>query len=328
MDTLESAQEAVMVAIAQLDLTGSPRLGGVDGGHVAVLSELEPRLLPPVLVHRATFRVIDGVHRVHAAIGRGESFVRAVFADGDQDEAFIQAVRLNVAHGLPLSLEERRAAGRRILGIRPQWSDRMIAGIAGLSPNTVGRLRRLQDGPSEVNRPRVGRDGRVYRAAGGTVRAEASSILADNPTITVRELARSLGVSVGLAHSVRRAFVEGRQSVAAVASAVAAKPLRAGERAPARRAGSSVRRRRPAAGTQAELVRALAADPSLRGSERGRALLRMLLLHMVDPTSWAELAAAVPEHRMDAVAALAESLSQSWRQFAGELRDREPPAAQ
>jgi hypothetical protein len=41
-------------------------------------------------------------------------------------------MKLNAAHGLPLSLADRKAAARRILGSYSDWSDRSIAAIAGI----------------------------------------------------------------------------------------------------------------------------------------------------------------------------------------------------
>ena len=66
---------------------------------------------------------------------------RTVWFDGSPDENYIEFVRHNVRHGLPLTLAERRLAARRILCNRPDRSDRGIAKVCGLSPRTVGRLR-------------------------------------------------------------------------------------------------------------------------------------------------------------------------------------------
>jgi len=70
------------------------------------------------------------------------------------------------------------------------------------------------------------------------------------------------------------------------------------------------------------VVKALAADPTIRHSERGRELLRLLTLHAIAPDDWAALVAAVPAHRRAMIVKLAESLSLTWQQFADELRRR------
>jgi len=86
--------------------------------------------------------IIDGVHRVQAAILRGQKEIDAEFVDGSSEDAFVLAVRVNVDHGLPLSLADRKAAAERILDTHPDWSDRAIAAAVGLSHKTVGAIRR------------------------------------------------------------------------------------------------------------------------------------------------------------------------------------------
>ena len=87
-------------------------------------------------------QVIDGMHRVRAAILSGAGYIEALLFEGAEDEAFLLAVQLNVAHGLPLSRADRVAAAVRIIHSSPQWSDRAIARAAGLSDKTVASIRR------------------------------------------------------------------------------------------------------------------------------------------------------------------------------------------
>jgi hypothetical protein len=58
-------------------------------------------------------RVLDGMHRVRAAILRGDAVIAAVFFDGDADAGFVEAVRANISHGLPLTVADRKAAVAR-----------------------------------------------------------------------------------------------------------------------------------------------------------------------------------------------------------------------
>jgi ParB-like chromosome segregation protein Spo0J len=132
--------DTVRVAIAALRPADSPRLGGEDLDHIRVLAE-SGDALPPILVHRPTMCVIDGMHRLRAARLRGESDIDVTYYDGDATEAFIEAVRANTTHGLPLTLADRRAAALRILMARPEMSDRSVARLTGLSPKTVGAAR-------------------------------------------------------------------------------------------------------------------------------------------------------------------------------------------
>ena len=59
----------------------SPRVEGVDHDHVARLAEQVDEL-PPILVHRSTMRVIDGMHRLNAAQMNGRSTIEVIYFDG------------------------------------------------------------------------------------------------------------------------------------------------------------------------------------------------------------------------------------------------------
>ena len=52
----------------------------------------------------------------------GQHEVAAVVFEGNSGEAFAEAVRCNVTHGLPLTLDERRTAALRLLRDLPDWS--------------------------------------------------------------------------------------------------------------------------------------------------------------------------------------------------------------
>ncbi|GAA1939723.1 ParB/RepB/Spo0J family partition protein [Kitasatospora viridis] len=296
------------VPVSLLDLTGSPRLNGIDHRHVELLREADPHALPPVLVHRPTMRVVDGVHRVHAALLRGDPMIDAIFVEGDDDELFVRSVRENIGHGLPLSLADRQAAALRMLAVRPDWSDRMIARNVGLSPRTVGALRRRHDDAPAAPGHRVGLDGRVYRLDTGHAREAVRQALARNPSASVREIARSAGISVGHAHTLRRELLGGGDTGTPVAA-----PPRSAAAPLARPVGQGI----PVA-----LVRTLAADPSIKLTDRGRDLLRLLATQALGPGDWSDLLAAVPSHRAEAVITLADGLATAWRQFADELRER------
>src|SRR5947208_3251503 len=77
--------------IAELTGAFSPRITGENTEHASRLAELD-KPLPPIVVHRSTMRVVDGMHRVRAAVLRGDEFIDAVFFDGSADDAFVLAV--------------------------------------------------------------------------------------------------------------------------------------------------------------------------------------------------------------------------------------------
>lgn len=144
------------VPIELLSLGGSPRIEvGTSTDHVRLLAETESPL-PAIIVHRTTMRVIDGVHRLQAARTQGWPTIAVKYFDGTDDEAFALAVQANVSHGLPLSLVERKAAARKLVASHPQWSDRLIASVIGLSHKTVGVERRRSGGESTRLNSRVG----------------------------------------------------------------------------------------------------------------------------------------------------------------------------
>src|SRR3981081_155007 len=95
--------------------------------------------LPPIMVHRPTMRVIDGVHRVRAALLNGITEIEGRLLDWDENAAFILAVTANIAHGLPLNPADRAAAAARIIACQPLWSDRAVA--AGGRRSTKNRAR-------------------------------------------------------------------------------------------------------------------------------------------------------------------------------------------
>lgn len=157
----------------------SPRSAGSSSTHARLLAETDADL-PPILVHRQTMRVIDGMHRLEAARLRATPTIKAQFFDGDVEEAFVLAVETNVRHGLPLSLADRKAAALRILKAHPQWSDRAVAHKAGLTHKTVGTLRRQSTGEIPQLETRIGLDGRprpirsAERCTGGAAVARAT----------------------------------------------------------------------------------------------------------------------------------------------------------
>jgi ParB-like chromosome segregation protein Spo0J len=272
-----------------------------------VLAELDVNL-PPVLVHRPTMRVIDGMHRVRAAVLRGRDTIEVRFFDGTEDAAFILAVEANIAHGLPLSRADRTAAAVRIIVSRPHWSDRAIAASTGLSAKTVAAIRRRWAGSLPQPAARVGRDGRIRPVDIGGRRQRAAELINHHPEAPLRRIAQESGISVATARDVRDRISRG----------VGAVPQRR------RTAG----RPETTAGTHAaprnlrQRLRSLTQDPSLRYTEHGRSLLRWFDARLVDPGEWTGFVGTIPPHSAYLVAELARGCAAAWREFADELRAR------
>jgi ParB-like chromosome segregation protein Spo0J len=302
-----------LVAVSRLSPADSPRSGELDMVYVRRLMAV--RDLPPLLVCRRTMRVVDGMHRLTAAQLAGRGTVEVRWFDGDEEAAFVRAVQENLHRGLRLSAEERVTAARRIMASYPDWSNRAIAQASGLSAKTVAALRRRasEDGPQLHTR--VGRDGRVRPVDPAAGRARAAAYLADHPDASLRGIAAAAGVSLGTARDVRTRMRAGEDPVARRGSGGAAT---AGTPAMARRpwtVPARARRRAPAG----DPLAALARDPSLRFSEPGRQLLRLLDNRVLAGTHAASLRAAVPEHSRPALAAAVHQHIELWQAFVSVL---------
>jgi ParB-like chromosome segregation protein Spo0J len=221
---LPNADE-VDVALRDLRSAPSLRANGLDPAHVAVLAEMPDRW-PPIVVRRADMSVVDGQHRVAAARKLRLTHVRAVLFDGSSDDAYVEFVRCNVGHGLPLSLDERRAAVHRILRTHAGRSDRAIAALCGVSPKTVARVRdelgacgALTDGGT-----RVGRDGRARPIDAAAVRERIAEELQLHPDASLRFIAKKVGASPETVRSVRNRLGLVNEHVASSSPAVVIDP--------------------------------------------------------------------------------------------------------
>jgi hypothetical protein len=303
-------REIVKVPLLSLLPGESPRLEGEDQAHIARLAEAEAPL-PPVLVDRRSMRVIDGMHRLMAAVLKKQETIDVEFFDGSFADAFLLAVEANVTHGMPLSQADRQAAAARIIASHPQMSDRAVAETAGLAASTVAAIRRRStDAVPQLN-ARVGRDGRVRPLDGAQGRRRAAELLAGHPNASLREVARGVGVSPATARDVRRRLERGEEP---------APPRSAGHGAAPGQPASA--RWRPPPPPPAFLLEKLLRDPSLRHNEQGRRLLRWLQNNAIGAQDWSGVLAAVPSHCADLVVLLARQYAQMWRDFAEELDER------
>ncbi len=279
--------------------------------HIRALVASESEL-PPILVHRATMRVIDGMHRLRAARLRGADTIRVRFFDGDDAAAFVMAVQANIAHGLPLSLADREEAAVRIIASHPAWSDRAIAATTGLAANTVRALR-CSTAQIERSNTRIGRDGRVRPLDASEGRRLAGEIVASRPDATVRDIAAAAGISVGTASDVCRRI---RAGLDPVLHRQRSSPA---ETPPVRPAPYPVRRQ-PDGSCWPDIRENMSRDPSIRLAVTGRQLLRWLDSHAVDPVEWDEHVGALPAHWAETIADQMLAWADSWRELADRLR--------
>ena len=323
--------DVVEVGICSLAPQNAARLNGVDRDYVGALVCLSGDGAPPIVVHRGSMRVVDGMHRLYAAIDRGDSTIRVQYFEGSEDDAFVVAVRLNTGWGLPLTRAERHAAAARIVRTHPMVSDRGISVICGVAPRTVAGIRRCQGGPAGEARSRFGRDGRVRPLRVSEAGERARQIFAERADATVREVASLAGVSVGTAHKIRRevrgdadevrARAADRLDSAAPSSGPAAARTAAVPQStqPARAAST------PAAptpnGPGAGAMTALRNDPAVRSSAGGRLLLRLLGAGLHIDAEWQNLLGVLPPHCRPLVATAARSCALAWTRFASRLEE-------
>jgi hypothetical protein len=323
-------EEIVRVPVRVLRPGDSPRLGGENAEHVRILVDTEMPL-PPILVHRETMRVVDGAHRLRAALLKNEDTIEVRFFDGDRAEAFLAAVRANVSHGLPLTMAEREAAVARIIASHPHHSDRMIASLAGVSAKTVGAIRRragVDNGVGNtVETTRIGRDGRVRPLNTAEARRVAGDVIADRPNLPLREVAKMAGISLATVHDVRERMRRGEEPVPPRQQISRKNPPLPSPQT-TRHSECSKDRHEPqrpgpvAAGDAATRLHNLSKDPSLRFTESGRALLRWLHARACGTQGWADVSAALPPHCAYLVAELAQHCADEWAALATQLKQQ------
>lgn len=311
--------------VIQIDLlrpADTPRLEGEDEDHAQRLAESEIRW-PPILVHKATMRVIDGMHRLRAAKIKGQDAIEVEFFDGSEEAAFVEAVRANTVHGLPLSMKDRHSAALRIMFAQQDISDRAAAECTGLSAKTISRLRESLNRDSLLQQEiRVGKDGRRRPLSAAEGRQRAADVLASEPTMSLRQVAKIAGVSLGTAHDVKDRMRRGESPVASRgnrrrrtsgARAQVPTPVRRPTVAALRTESKSIQAR----------LESLGNDPSLKFSESGRKLLRWLYLQQELNMSQARLIDDIPTHLVAIVAEVTIQCADMLQDFAGKLQERE-----
>jgi len=297
-----------MVPVGELLPGDSPRTRGEDAEHVRILAELQDTF-PPIVVHRTTMRVIDGMHRLRAAIARGQQAIAVEYFDGSAAEAFLHAVRENVSHGLPLSRSDREAAAKRIIRMHAGLSDRAIADVVGLSPPTVGVIRRRTTDGNPPSKSRVGRDGRVRPLSAVNGRLRVSEIISARPDASLREIARDANVSISTAQDVRRRVHRGEDPVP-------------GGSAPVETQAPKSRPKELEPVDSATLaLETLRKDPSLRFTDAGRTLLQWMGAHAIRDQH-ERVVNVVPEHCTETMLVLARRCAEAWTRLGNDLENR------
>jgi hypothetical protein len=306
------AAETHWMPVSSLLPADSPRQAGEDIQHTRMLARIDERL-PPIIVHRSTMRVIDGMHRLGAALLRGDEMIEVRLFEGSEKDAFLLAVHSNIEHGLPLSPADRISAAERIVTSHPTWSDRAIALAAGISARAVGNIRgRLQVGrDADIVRMRIGRDGRVRPLDNSEGRLKASAIIEERPRASLREIAREAGISASTVRDVRHRVERGEDPV----------PQKWRRRDSAE-PGEATVNRLPEGPGLASMLQGLQTDPSLRFTESGRGLLRWVLARAIRSDERVGVVDKVPPHCSYIMVNVARACADEWLKLANALEQR------
>ncbi|MFJ8162368.1 hypothetical protein ACIRBY_15745 [Streptomyces sp. NPDC096136] len=317
LDRLSPTSTVEPVPLRDLHTAHAPRNAEEDEQYARTLAASQEDLAP-VLVHRSTMLVIDGVCRARAAALRGRTHIRARLFDGTEEDGDMLSVLVDVAHGMVPPVAERTAAARHVLRVQPEWSDRALAALTGLPGKRVAALRRESGSATPPHERRLGLDGRARPLDSAARRQLADGLLNDDPHASLRQVARAAGLSPATVADVRERRRRGEDPVPR--RGTGARPGRAGLVPTPRTGGTAL----PATAVTAlrPALASLTQDPSLRLTESGRALLRALDVSCVLADGIEGIAAHVPPHRLDTVARLAESHARLWEALASHLGQR------
>jgi ParB-like chromosome segregation protein Spo0J len=326
------------------------RQAGSDATHIRLLADAAGSVqLPPILVQRSGWRIIDGMHRVAAAKLRNEQVIRALVLDCTDSEALVLAIKSNVLHGLPLSKADRISGAKRVLAEHRDLSDRAVAEIAGLSAKTIASLRNRSTADSQFQGKRLGRDGRRRPLSAADGRRRAAEYIGSHPEAPLREVAREADVSLGTVHDVRARIRRGSDPVVNGHSPAGdAQPGQAADAVPglAPVLGSlpptslpptapppillppiplhaRAERNHPQHLAWPAISAKLSGDPALKYTDGGKAFLRWMATHSAQADDWREFIDAVPAYWARDVSRVADIVSAEWGEFAERLRNRQ-----
>jgi ParB-like chromosome segregation protein Spo0J len=190
-------------------LQPGPTIRPLDEAHVLVLRGVLDRL-PPIAVTEDDLMLIDGAHRVEAAVRARLTHLPAEHLALAPGEVLAERVRRNASHGLPLRLEERKRAALLLIAEDPTRSNAAVGRTAGLSTSTVRRLRGCP-GRSENDLDTVtGVDGNNYPRNPDDRRRAALDLLRREPGLSDRAIARQVRLSPTTVGALRRTVESSR----------------------------------------------------------------------------------------------------------------------
>jgi hypothetical protein len=165
--------EPVPVPLARLRANEDyqPRVDGIDERHVRLLMATDPTTWPPLGVTPndiGGFDVFDGFTRYEVGRRKGLAELLCVVVPG---AGYPEAFAANLAHGLPLSLEDRKAYARWVREEEPGLSLREIGRRCGLHHETVRKALEGGEEPATGGQNRQASPDPIPRLVGQVVRA-------------------------------------------------------------------------------------------------------------------------------------------------------------
>lgn len=302
---------------------------GTNPTHVKLLADAASSgELPPILVQKDSYRIVDGMHRIEAARLRGERSIRARFIDCSDQDAFVLAVKSNTLHGLPLSRSDRIFGAKRILIWHPDWSDRAVGAATGLGAKTIAGLRSRSADEIRQFSKRLGRDGKRHPISASDGRKRAAEYMAAQPNASLRQVAREVDVSLGTVQDVRSRMRRGMDPTAVGRQRSSLQPVTVSNQGPPQGNAADARDIRHNARNLSwtEISPKLKDDPRLRYTEAGRKFFRWMEIYAMHAGDWKEFIDAIPPHWLKDVSPVVDELRDELLDFAEQLRHRQNQA--
>jgi hypothetical protein len=182
----------ISVSIAEIDDELRPASQMRAGLNMEAVDEYQEdsAQLPPVVLMRdpktGRYWVVDGAHRITAAMRLGDTHIRAILrSEGDYHRAFAEAGKCNRTHGLRVTNADKRARIAVAVAdpVMRKWSHRRIADCCGVTHHLVSEIKaqlgsdpsckggkapgngaRLSSDDDPPPEKTIGRDGKARRA--------------------------------------------------------------------------------------------------------------------------------------------------------------------
>ncbi|WP_337824515.1 hypothetical protein [Amycolatopsis sp. A1MSW2902] len=153
-------------------------------------------------------------------------------------------------------------------------------------------------------------------------RLSATEYLSTEPSASIRKVAEAAGITPATAKDVRDRLRRDENPLPPRLRTGSPKENRTSERGSDLVPSNVATLPPPSARVSSDTFAQLLRDPSLRLTEGGRAILRLLHLHTIDESDWRTVIDGVPAHCSRAVVDAARACATAWHRVAEELERR------